>query len=763
MGDGPEIHFEAARLRRIVNRFSYIGLTIVDITSATMIWSANGYLDLQMLAAVWVLLIAAGISLIASAMKGAEAKTDYLFIALLVPSVAAVFAALLKSFPVFGTDELAIDTYSAYIFIHGLNPYSNGNLINVFNFYHVPLYFITPVLTGGYVHYLTYPGLSVLLFVPAVLLGVQSSIMLILFNLAALVVLFLYYRKRKFTDFYPYAAFALLININWIYYSVGGVTDIVWVVLVALAYVYRSDVYASGALFGLAVAFKQTPALLFPFFLYFLYMEGGRSARRSISFAGATAAGFLLPNIPFIMMSPVDWLHNVAGVASQPIVGIGLGPSILAFTGVLQIASIVFFAIPALILAACFVVYVSNYDRMKYAFFAFPVIAFVFYYRLLLNYIIYWPFLVLLLLPDLLHEISVTEEERMWPLLGIREFLGGIGRKKVEAALLVLILVAGTAVTTYGFVTGSKQVLRIDGIGGFADTAQTGTSVTSMNVTLSYTPQDGGPRSIPVFFRILTDSPIISANGLLWTSPDPNIGPGTSNLTIIPLTVVDYLPFGVSFRLIAYYGSYQAEFSSAPVQPGSAPLFVNPYMVTPAADRSEAQPPGWQFTPDTAGGTASYSVIGTELTLNASKTVHGTAWAVSQFTNTGINLSGLAGGGYTLSYSIQIEGGTPGSNVTRSGFPDIFYGVQLQFAGDLKQIWIGYNASANYSVYRPDANVIVVITNMTVVNFTAMEALASSAGWPTARAGFAYLAGSWTQPGSFGAKFNSLLLKGFRT
>lgn len=765
MEDEAAYHFDPVRLRRIVRRLSYIGLTIVDITFATSIWSSTGYLDLPSLVAVWILLVVAGVSLVAASTIERSGKgVDYLFVALLLPTIAALFVALLQSFPVFGTDELAIDTYSAYLFMHGLNPYNNANMLNVFSFYSVPLYFITPVLTGGYVHYLTYPGLSVLLFIPAVALKFQSSIVLIIFNLIAFLVLFLYYRRSRFTEFFPYAAFALLININWVYYSVGGVTDIVWVVLVALAYIYRKSPYASGALFGLAIAFKQTPAVIFPFFLYFMYMESDRKIAGVARFSGAVAAGFLLPNLPFIALSPAEWFHNVAGVASQPIIGIGLGPSILAFSGILQIASFVFYIVPALILVACFIIYVSNYKTMKYTFFAFPVLAFVLYYRLLLNYIIYWPFMVLLLLPDLLREIGALSQTgaAQSRLKGLRDFLDGISRKKVEAVLLSLILVAGIAVTAYGFAVGSRQPLKIVGVGGFRDTASTGTSVTMMNVTLDYTPLEGGQAHIPVYFRILTDSHIISANGLLWNAQNPIISPGTNNLTIVPYTSVDYLQQGISFRLIAYYGNYQATFSSPGAQVGAAVLFVNPELVSPGLNNSGQQPPGWYFTPDNSGGSTAYTASSGELELSAMKDSYTTAWAVSQYTNLGINMTGLAKGNYTLSYTLSINANSTvaGSNVTAKGMPDIFYGVQLQFAGDAEQIWIGYNSSVALSMNQPNSNTLVILTNSTVINFSELYNLVTALGWPTSGAGFCYLVGSWTQAGGFGARFNSFVLKG---
>lgn len=83
----------------------------------------------------------------------------------------------------FPTDESMVDLYSAHLFINGLNPYNLNNIVGGFAFYNYPIYANTPLTTGGYVYYLTYPALSFIAMLPAELLGIKGSLVMLPFFL----------------------------------------------------------------------------------------------------------------------------------------------------------------------------------------------------------------------------------------------------------------------------------------------------------------------------------------------------------------------------------------------------------------------------------------------------------------------------------------------------------------------------------------------------------------------------------------------------
>ncbi|MEM3852325.1 MAG: glycosyltransferase 87 family protein [Methanomassiliicoccales archaeon] len=755
--------FTPAGLRRLASRFSYIALSITFITISSLIWSDFGYLDLGMLIPAWIILVLAGTALIVGASGELTVKLEKYFVLFLLPGIAAFFAVLVQKFPVYGTDELAIDTYSAYLFLHGIDPYINSNMVSVFTFYNVPKYLITPIRTGGYVTYLTYPGLSALLFIPSLVFGLQSNLVLIAFDILSFIVLYWRYRQTGLASVFPYAAFLLLIDINWIYYSVGGVTDIVWVVLLALSFIYRRHTAVSGAFFGFAVAFKQTPAVVLPFFLYFIYREGGKSVRKAAEFLFWLLIFFLIPNLPFIFMSPSAWIHNVAGVATQPIVGIGMGPSIISFANMAAVAPMVFYALPALIGVFLLALYIRNYDRMKYTFFAIPILPFIFYYRLLLNYILYWPYLILILLPELLIYSKVVDVKRtVKAARSIRVFLAN---KRFEAVLLSGVVLASGAVSAYGVYTASSQPFRIMGVGGFSDPVFIPGVITEMNVTIKYSPLNGESVYQQVNFRIFQSGAIVNANGLLWTAQNPVLEPGVNNLTLLPNTNLDFLQQGVPFRLIAYYGNYQASLSMPAVKLNNTIAFVNPYLIDPVQYPTSNAPPGWDFAPNQAAGKAYATFTDDQVTLTAVREHAGTGWATSQIYNSEINMTVLASKGYLLTYRLLFGSDSyiEESNLTAAGFPNVFYGVQIGIDNGTRQIWIGYNASVPFERVAPSNTMIVVITNSLVVNFSWAMNQVIQAGWPLHGSQyFSYLAGSYTINGTFSATFNSFSLEPFR-
>ncbi len=758
MREDAPVPFEGKVFRTLINRVAYIGLAIFFITYATSLWSRTGYLDLGMLVITWLLLILAGISLIYSAIiRVSRPGIDYVFLTLLLVGMTAYFVALVSIFPTFGTDELALDTYAAYLTLHGVDPYVSSNMIRAFSFYHVPFYFVTPVLTGGYVHYMTYPGLSVLLMVPAVLAGVHSNYTLIAFSLASYPLLFYYYRKKNFIDLFPYATFVLLVNFNWVYYTVGGVTDIVWLFFLALSYIYRDRPGTAGMLYGLSISFKQTPAAIFPFFLYFIYMEKGKDWKAALTFSLYMAASFLITNAPFIVMNPSAWFTSVAGVASQPIIGIGLGPSILAFAGFVTLARFVFLVLPVLILAAFFVLYVTGFERYKFAFFAFPVLAFVFYYRVLLNYLIYWPFLLLLLLPDIVEQLKsqglLAPVTRTDLRRAVRAAISALRDNRLAASLVALIVIGGAIVTGLGYAAAGQEPLKIVKIDAFGNPYSVPGMITSMNVTVSYTPQNGQPVNIPVFFRILVNGPVVSANGMLWSAQNPYVSPGVNTLRIIPNTPIDYVQSNTSFRLIAYYDNFQSVFSSAGGYAKQAFLIANPLMLN-AALYNMTSPIGWHFSVS-GQGTGHYNYSPGQISIIAGRNTAAPGWVSAQMTNDNINLTALAAENAVLDFRLNITGpaGSEGSSLGPTGRPHLFFGAEFTFEYGSKSLWIGYNSTASATTSHPDANMVVMLTNSTGISFRTAYDMALQNGWSVVGATFMYLAGSLTYPNPVSATF----------
>jgi uncharacterized membrane protein len=51
--------------------------------------------------------------------------------------------------PALSTDELALDSYAAHLVLLGINPYLPGVMKNAFYYYHLSLFYETPISTGA--------------------------------------------------------------------------------------------------------------------------------------------------------------------------------------------------------------------------------------------------------------------------------------------------------------------------------------------------------------------------------------------------------------------------------------------------------------------------------------------------------------------------------------------------------------------------------------------------------------------------------------
>ena len=359
--------------------------------------------------------------------------TFLLFILGTVMFVTYLFYSSSMKFP---TDESVVDLFSAHLFLHGLNPYDLTNTAGSFAFYNYPIYDNTPITTGGYVYYLTYPALSFLIMVPAEILGLKGA--LIMYPFFAIPIVLVWYRAWSRKDWLISSLSLLPFLSLTIYTSQIEFADlnIVWTVLLMASYYVLPSTKASGLLYGLALSVKQLPAITLPFLLFFVYKEYGKKKAGWWLLSGIGA--FLIVNGYFMALNFSSFVHAMLADELAPLIGVGFGPSQLSFLGYLPVPSVYFSIAMAALALSFFVVYVFRYREVKYALFAFPIIIFLFNYRLFVQYILYWLIISLLPFVDLLHnkEVAVKEkvDNRRTP------WYTGIRNWKVVSAIIVAIM-----------------------------------------------------------------------------------------------------------------------------------------------------------------------------------------------------------------------------------------------------------------------------------------------------------------------------------
>ena len=455
---------------------------------------------------------------------------DYLFLFFYIPLVLGIkfgfkklSLVLLFGIPMlflpdktfFGTDEIMIGYYSAYLFLHHLNPYEPSLTANVYSFYHLTKYIYrlgTPYTTGGVVTNLNYPSLFFLIQIPAVLLKISPNYTILLFYLLTGVLMYFYTNELTFLLFIS----AYLLNYNYLYYPLGGVDDIIWVFFALMSMVVK-DVRLKGIFYGLSISYKQDPLALLPFYLFQLKKD-------RLKFLLYSLVTFLIINSYFIILSPLTYFEDVMAPIKSSMLQIGYGIDLLSFTDLYYLYPLFFLLSPIIIVIAGLIIGRKKWNGVIY-------FAFLFFYRVLWNYLMYWPF------------FSYVQKEEE----------GKVDKKKktVVITLTVLSLLVLGLVFHFAYLSYSNaihmKVLKVfekdDYIYGFL-----------LNVTYL------GKGEIKPLFRILTSEAMISGNGLLWKSNATILKSGESEIVYI-YAPCNYLYVKIVknevVEINAYYSDYQ--------------------------------------------------------------------------------------------------------------------------------------------------------------------------------------------------------------
>jgi hypothetical protein len=531
---------------------------------------------------------------------------------------------------VYSTDSM-IATYMGVVkVLHLQDPYiySIKPFLEQFG---LPPSFYTPRVDGSFEFHLNYPAVNFLSFLPLYLLGVRDlRDGVLVFHLLSLLVIFWVVPRRfkalslaPFTFYFPWAV-------------AGSLTDSVWAFALLLSAVtwYKSR-RASFGFLGLAGASKQLAFLVLPYLLVRNWRETEESRLTSSArMVGYLFAGFWIPNLPFLLLSPHDWWEGVVAPylpSTTPQIMGGIGLSEVMTSLGLNPPSSVFFLLMGLVFAGSLFAYSRWFGRIKNLVWLLPICILYFYYRSFPNYMVFW---LVPAIPDLarikVNPLGIRPSMCSIPTIHLptripRFLQGGI----IPSMMLGLVITTAFVGASGAFIARNsdyKVAVHVDSIGD-PDSLGVGTL---MRVTVS---NIGTEPILPRFFLKFSIQPF------LWSSLNETrvLTPDTSaSYTIVPSDPIAAVPNHGQFHVWVFdsnTGNLAGQ-SMLTIAKFSDPTVLNPQFRWWTLDLSTGVklPYGWKLAMSDVNLVDSGIVelnqnwtAGVRMKLNYTATTHGLA------------------------------------------------------------------------------------------------------------------------------------------
>ncbi|MCK5797983.1 MAG: hypothetical protein KAI47_12395 [Deltaproteobacteria bacterium] len=342
---------------------------IISWNSATMLWEGGSCASSILSTSLMLLGYLAGFALLLQAIiEHPRPRARWFVLATLL----LVFASYAQNHRIaqlenglLTTDVRLYMDQAARLLRHGQNPYST-DLLDSYRLNRAPFNFSTPLLDGDLTGRVAYPALSILIFLPFQWTGVPPDWVYPIFLLLAFVAIFLWSPKRV----QSLVLLPLFVDPRYILYSLGGVSDIVWALLLVVMLRFWDRPRHRAIWFGLACAFKHQPWILAPFLLIRIWHETDSDARpdrgRALGrFIVWTIGTFVLVNFPFFLWNPAAWFTAVFEPVVAPMITFGQGLSALTMFGYIVIPKIFFALFMATALGIALFTYYRHFAQLR--------------------------------------------------------------------------------------------------------------------------------------------------------------------------------------------------------------------------------------------------------------------------------------------------------------------------------------------------------------------------------------------------------------
>ena len=217
-------------------------------------------------------------------------------------------------------DSVAVVHRATEVFLAGGDPYRDVNITQALERFGLDPRLATHLIDGSAVQTFNYPALSFLVPAPFLAAGLQDIRYIYLAEIIVFVLLLI---RLARVPWRPLVAAAVVGNGIISRQNVLAGVDPLWAILVAFAFLFIARRWWSPICMGLAVAARQPAWFFAPFYVLVVWRRSGR--REAIRAAGVGAAAAILPNLPFFLASPGDFLSGVSAPMIEPLEPYGVG------------------------------------------------------------------------------------------------------------------------------------------------------------------------------------------------------------------------------------------------------------------------------------------------------------------------------------------------------------------------------------------------------------------------------------------------------
>jgi len=279
-------------------------------------------------------------------------------------------------------DSVAVVHRAADVFIAGGDPYRDMSIVEALRHFGLDPGLATHLEDGSDVQSFNYPALSFLVPAPFIAAGLQDIRYI---YLAEIVVLVLILVRTVRLPWRPLVAATVIGNSIIARQNVLAGVDPLWAVLTVAAFLLLRRRIVSPVLIGLACAVRQAAWFFIPFYLLTVWKRDGQGG--ALRAAGIAAVFFALPNIPFFIMSPSDFLAGTLAPLIAPLEPYGVGLIRFGMDGELPLwPRAVYGGLSVIAMAGLLVLLWRMWRRIPNAAVVFPTTVLWFAWRSLQNY-----------------------------------------------------------------------------------------------------------------------------------------------------------------------------------------------------------------------------------------------------------------------------------------------------------------------------------------------------------------------------------------